>query len=71
MSDATSCWARTGLVAAIGAVPCATFFEVDRRFIALAALKALADEGTIPAVEVSAALRKLEIDPEKADPTRV
>jgi pyruvate dehydrogenase E1 component len=47
------------------------FFEVDRRFIALAALKALADEGTIPAAAVSAALRKLEIDPEKADPTRV
>jgi len=70
MSDATSCWARTGLVAAIGAV-LRHFFEVDRRFIALAALKALADEGTIPAVEVSAALRKLEIDPEKADPTRV
>jgi pyruvate dehydrogenase E1 component len=47
------------------------FFEVDRRFIALAALKALADEGTIPAGEVSAAMRKLEIDPEKPDPTRV
>ncbi len=47
------------------------FFEVDRRFIALTALKALADEGNIPAAKVSAALRKLEIDPEKPDPTRV
>jgi pyruvate dehydrogenase E1 component len=47
------------------------FFEVDRRFIALAALKALADEGAIPAAQVSAALLKLEIDPEKPDPTRV
>jgi pyruvate dehydrogenase E1 component len=47
------------------------FFEVDRGFIALAALKALADEGAIPAAQVSAALLKLEIDPEKPDPTRV
>ena len=47
------------------------FFEVDRGFIALAALKALADEGAIPASQVSAALPKLGIDPEKPDPTRV
>ncbi|MGO9288018.1 MAG: pyruvate dehydrogenase (acetyl-transferring), homodimeric type [Polyangia bacterium] len=47
------------------------FFEVDRRFVALAALKALADEGAIPASQVNAALRKLDIDPEKPDPTRV
>jgi pyruvate dehydrogenase E1 component len=46
------------------------FFEVDRRFIALAALKALADEGAIPATQVSTALRKLAIDPERPDPTR-
>jgi len=48
-----------------------SFFEVDRRFIVLAALKALADEGAIPAATVSAAMAKLEIDPEKPDPTRV
>jgi pyruvate dehydrogenase E1 component len=47
------------------------FFEVDRRFVALAALKALADEGVIPAAQVGAALHKLEIDPEKPDPTHV
>jgi pyruvate dehydrogenase E1 component len=47
------------------------FFEVDRRFIALAALKALADDGTVPAAQVSAAMRKLDIDPGKPDPTRV
>jgi pyruvate dehydrogenase E1 component len=47
------------------------FFEVDRRFVALAALKALADEGTVPASQVTAALRKLGIDPEKPDPTTV
>jgi pyruvate dehydrogenase E1 component len=48
-----------------------SFFEVDRRFVALAALKALADEGAIPVATVSAALAKLEINPEKPDPTRV
>jgi len=47
------------------------FFEVDRRYIALAALKALADEGKLDAAVVVQALRKFEIDPEKPDPTRV
>ena len=47
------------------------FFEVDRRYIALAALKALADEGELEAAVVVQALRKFEIDPEKPDPTRV
>jgi pyruvate dehydrogenase E1 component len=47
------------------------FFEVDRRFVVVAALKSLADEGTIPAAQVGAAMRKLDIDPEKPDPTRV
>jgi pyruvate dehydrogenase E1 component len=44
------------------------FFEVDRRHIVLAALKALADEGSIDASMVSEAMRKLAIDPEKPDP---
>ena len=47
------------------------FFEVDRRYIALAALKALADEGKLDAAVLVQALRKFEIDPEKPDPTRV
>jgi pyruvate dehydrogenase E1 component len=47
------------------------FFEVDRRWIALAALKALADDGTLPRAAVAAALRKLEIDPAKPDPVTV
>ncbi|HMD02112.1 MAG TPA: pyruvate dehydrogenase (acetyl-transferring), homodimeric type, partial [Candidatus Baltobacteraceae bacterium] len=42
-----------------------SFFEVDRRFVALAALKALADDGVIPATTVSAALSKYDIDPAK------
>jgi pyruvate dehydrogenase E1 component len=44
------------------------FFEVDRNYVTLAALKALADEGTIPPAQVGAALRKLGIDPEKPHP---
>jgi len=47
------------------------FFEVDRRWIALAAVKALADEGTVPRSAVTAALVKLEIDPAKPDPVTV
>ncbi|MFZ0486721.1 MAG: pyruvate dehydrogenase (acetyl-transferring), homodimeric type [Arenicellales bacterium] len=43
-------------------------FEVDRRNIALAALKALADEGEIPAKQVSEAISRLELDPEKPNP---
>jgi pyruvate dehydrogenase E1 component len=43
-------------------------FEVDRNFIALAALKALADQGRIGLDVVAAAMQKLGIDPDKADP---
>jgi pyruvate dehydrogenase E1 component len=44
------------------------FFEVDQRYIALAALKSLADEGAIPAAEVTAAIARLGIDPAKPNP---
>jgi pyruvate dehydrogenase E1 component len=43
-------------------------FEVDRNFIALAALKALADDGKIDRATVSKAIEKLGIDPDKPDP---
>jgi pyruvate dehydrogenase E1 component len=43
-------------------------FEVDRRFIVLAALKALADDGKIDKAIVTQAVAKLGIDPDKADP---
>jgi pyruvate dehydrogenase E1 component len=43
-------------------------FEVDRRFIVLAALKALADEGTLEGSVVEKAIGKLGIDPAKANP---
>ncbi len=47
------------------------FFEVDRHFIALAALKALADEEQVPAAKVKAAIAKYGIDPEAPNPARV
>ncbi|ASL48747.1 Pyruvate dehydrogenase E1 component (plasmid) [Burkholderia sp. AD24] len=48
-----------------------TFFEVDRHFIVLAALKALADDGEIPRASVSEAIKRYGIDVEKIDPTTV
>jgi pyruvate dehydrogenase E1 component len=47
------------------------FFEVDRNYIAVAALKALADEGTISAGEVSKAIKLYNINPDKPNPTTV
>ena len=47
------------------------FFEVDRYYITVAALKALADEGTIPASEVSRAIKLYKINPDKPNPTTV
>lgn len=47
------------------------FFEVNRYYIVVAALKALADEGSIPAKTVDDAIKKYEIDPDKPDPTTV
>jgi pyruvate dehydrogenase E1 component len=44
------------------------FFEVDRHYVAVAALKALADEGTIPAAKVTDALRRYGIDSERPAP---
>ncbi|GMQ89811.1 MAG: pyruvate dehydrogenase (acetyl-transferring), homodimeric type [Gammaproteobacteria bacterium] len=44
------------------------FFEVDRYYVAVAALKALADEATIPATAVSEAISKYGIDPNRPDP---
>ena len=43
-------------------------FEVDRRFVAIAALRALADEGVLPPAKVGEAMRKYGIDPDKRNP---
>ncbi|MEW5708694.1 MAG: pyruvate dehydrogenase (acetyl-transferring), homodimeric type [Pseudomonadota bacterium] len=47
------------------------FFEVDRYQVAVAALKALADEGTVPASRVTEAIKKYGLDPERIDPWKV
>jgi pyruvate dehydrogenase E1 component len=47
------------------------FFEVDRYYIATAALEALSEEGTIPAAQVKEAMTRYEIDPEKPNPVTV
>ena len=47
------------------------FFEVNRHFVTVAALKALADQGEIKPKTVAEALKKYGIDPQKADPTTV
>jgi pyruvate dehydrogenase E1 component len=47
------------------------FFEVNRYYIVVAALKALADEGEIPTATVSEAIRKYRIDPEKPNPVAI
>ena len=43
-------------------------FEVDRHYIAVAALKALADDGAIDQKSVTAAISKYGIDPDRPDP---
>ncbi|MEM9292137.1 MAG: pyruvate dehydrogenase (acetyl-transferring), homodimeric type [Acidobacteriota bacterium] len=46
-----------------------SFFEVDRHHIVVAALKALADEGTVPAKAAAKAIESYGIDPEATPPT--
>ena len=48
-----------------------TFFEVDRHYVTLAALKALADDGAIAASVVTQAIKKYGIEPEKPYPPSV
>ncbi|HEX7219413.1 MAG TPA: pyruvate dehydrogenase (acetyl-transferring), homodimeric type, partial [Burkholderiales bacterium] len=47
------------------------FFEVNRCFVAVAALKALAEQGEIKPKVVADAIKKYDIDPDKPDPTTV
>ena len=47
------------------------FFEVDRTYVTVAALKALADDGALPATKVVEALKKYGIDPAKPAPWTV
>jgi pyruvate dehydrogenase E1 component len=47
------------------------FFEVNRYWVAVHALKALADEGALPAAKVSEAMSKYGLDSEKPNPVTV
>ncbi len=47
------------------------FFEVDRNYVAVAALKALADQEAIPRAKVADAIKRYGIDTEKPSPTSV
>jgi len=47
------------------------FFEVNRYFVVIAALKSLADQGKIKPDVVAKAIKKFGIDPDKADPVSV
>ncbi|HSA46596.1 MAG TPA: pyruvate dehydrogenase (acetyl-transferring), homodimeric type [Candidatus Competibacteraceae bacterium] len=47
------------------------FFEVNRYYVAVAALKALADEGQIKVEQVEEAIRKYGLDTERPDPWTV
>jgi pyruvate dehydrogenase E1 component len=47
------------------------FFEVNRYFVVVAALKSLADQGKIKPDVVAKAIKKFGIDPAKADPMSV
>jgi pyruvate dehydrogenase E1 component len=44
------------------------FFEVDRRYIVVAALRALADEGSVPPTKVAEAIARYKIDVSKVNP---
>ena len=48
-----------------------SFFEIDRHYLTVAALKSLAEEEQIPASAVEAALKKYDIDPDKPNPATV
>jgi pyruvate dehydrogenase E1 component len=47
------------------------FFEVDRHYVVVAALKALSDEGKIDKQTVNKAMQDFGIDPEKSNPVSV
>ncbi|MFM8637263.1 MAG: transketolase-like TK C-terminal-containing protein, partial [Betaproteobacteria bacterium] len=43
-------------------------FEVNRHYVVVAALKALADEGQLPATKVAEAIKKYGLNTEKINP---
>jgi pyruvate dehydrogenase E1 component len=55
-----------GFGAPIRARSCGHFFEVDRYYVTVAALKALADEGAIPAAKAAEAMKQIQARPGQA-----
>jgi pyruvate dehydrogenase E1 component len=47
------------------------FFEVDRHYVVVAALKCLADEGTLPTQKVADAIGRYGIDAERKAPWKM
>ncbi|MDO8436622.1 MAG: pyruvate dehydrogenase (acetyl-transferring), homodimeric type [Nitrosomonadaceae bacterium] len=47
------------------------FFEVDRHYVTVAALQALAEEGRISVEKVAQTIKKFGIDPDKPNPVKV
>ena len=47
------------------------FFEVDRYWITLAALSALAGDGQLKRTQVGEAIKKYKLDPNKPNPVKV
>jgi pyruvate dehydrogenase E1 component len=47
------------------------FFEVDRHYVAVAAINALADEGDVPRSKVADAIKKYGVDADKPNPLTV
>ncbi len=47
------------------------FFEVNRYYVTIAALKALADDGALPLQKVADAIKKYQIDANKPNPVTV
>jgi pyruvate dehydrogenase E1 component len=47
------------------------FFEVDRHWITLAALTALAEEGAVKKEKLAEAIKKYGLDPNKPNPVKV
>ena len=47
------------------------FFEVDRYYVVVSALKALSDEGKLPAEKVAEAVKKYKLNPNKPNPSTI
>jgi pyruvate dehydrogenase E1 component len=44
------------------------FFEVNRHYVVLASLRALADEGVVPPSKIAEAIKRYQLDPDKLNP---